>query len=124
MSAVDFNALQQVIYGRLAGDATLNNMAGIYDYVPEDAAFPFIVINTANFRDISARLTPLTESLLDIHAFSRSEGKAEVQAILLRVYELLQDYPDVTNLKCTGGEVTLEGDGVTYHAQIRFRAVF
>ena len=125
-------ALRQALYTRLAADAPLLALLGgprIHDAPPADAAFPFVTLGDALVADWSTATEGGSEQSLTLHAFSRAGGRQEGFAIAAAVQQALHDAPlalaghRLANLRATTAEVRREGDGRTYHALIRFRAV-
>ncbi|MBA4791934.1 MAG: DUF3168 domain-containing protein [Rhizobiales bacterium] len=125
-------ALRQALYERLAADAPLLAVLGgprIHDAPPPDAAFPFVTLGEALVSDWSSATEGGTEQSLTLHAYSRAGGRREGFAIAAAVQQALHDAPlalsghRLANLRATTAEVRRDGDGRTYHALIRFRAV-
>ncbi|TCT07625.1 DUF3168 domain-containing protein [Aquabacter spiritensis] len=125
-------ALRQAIHDRLAADAPLAALAGavrIHDVPPADVAFPFVILGEAVVADWSTATEGGTEQSLTLHAFSRAGGRREAFALAAAIQEALHDAPlalaghRLANLRATTAEVRREGDGRTYHALVRFRAV-
>ncbi len=83
-------ALQQALFTRLSGDGVLMGMIqDIYDVVPQQSAFPYLVIGDGMQNDIAASATISVQCALDIECFSRSKGRKDILLILDRVYALL-----------------------------------
>ncbi|WP_245454190.1 DUF3168 domain-containing protein [Aquabacter cavernae] len=125
-------ALRQALYARLASDAPLLALLGgarVYDGAPSDAAFPFVTLGEALVSDGAVMPEGGTEQSLMLHAYSRAGGRREGFAIAAAVQQALHDAPlalsghRLANLRATTAEVRRDGDGRTYHAVIRFRAV-
>lgn len=135
MSTAPMNAalaLRQALHGRLSADAPLLAVLGgarIYDAPPPEAVFPFVTLGEALVSDWSSATEGGTEQSLTLHAYSRAGGRGEAFAIAAAVQQALHDVPlalsghRLANLRATTAEVRRDGDGRTYHALIRFRAV-
>lgn len=83
-------ALQQALYSRLSGDGVLMGMIeGIYDTVPQQSPFPYIVIGDGVQDDVVASGLVAVQCTLTIELFSRSKGRKEALLILERIYGLL-----------------------------------
>ncbi|PAN01041.1 hypothetical protein CJI59_13845 [Streptomyces sp. Alain-F2R5] len=86
--------VQAALYARLKGDATLTGeISGVYDYVPEDVPYPFVVIGEAtevpdNWHGGFGR-----ETVVTLHVWSRYQGYAQVLRIGARVTALLDHQP-------------------------------
>lgn len=125
-------ALRQALFDRLAADAPLLALLGgvhVHDAPPKDAAFPFVTLGEAVVADWSTATEAGTEQSLTLHAWSRAGGRREAFAIAAAVQAALHDAPlaldghRLANLRATTAEVRREGDGRTFHALVRFRAV-
>lgn len=87
-------AVQSAVYARLKGDATLTGMiSGVYDYVPEDATYPFVVIGEALETPDNRHGGFGRQTVITLHAWSRYQGYAQVLRIGARVTELLDHQP-------------------------------
>lgn len=86
--------VQTAVYARLTGDATLTGMiSGVYDFVPEDVAYPFVVIGEAletpdNWHGGFGR-----ETVITLHVWSQYQGYTQGLRIAARVTELLDHQP-------------------------------
>lgn len=125
-------ALRQAIHDRLVADGALGALLGgprIHDAPPRDAAFPFVTLGEAVVSDWSTGTEAGTEQALTLHGWSRAAGRREAFEIAAAVQQALHDAPlalaghRLANLRATTAEVRREGDGRTFHAVIRFRAV-
>ncbi|OYX88318.1 MAG: hypothetical protein B7Y01_00410 [Xanthobacter sp. 17-67-6] len=125
-------ALRQALHERLVADAALTALLGgerIHDVPPRDAAFPFVTLGETVTSDWSTATEGGTEHALTLHAWSRAAGRREAFEIAAAVQQALHDAPlaphghRLANLRATTAEVRREGDGRTFHAVIRFRAV-
>lgn len=124
-------ALQQAVYSALTGDTTLMTMiSGVYDRVPENAAFPYIALGAIQSRDWSSKTSNGTACVLVLHVWSRGGGRKQSADIMDRVHTLLHQ----ANLSLTGGhnlvmlrfedaDITLQKDGLTYEGAMQFKAL-
>ncbi|WOI58604.1 DUF3168 domain-containing protein [Streptomyces fradiae] len=86
--------VQRAVYGRLTGDATLMGLvSGVYDYVPEDVTWPYVVIGEAlevpeNWLGGFGRQTTIT-----VHVWTRARGHSPGLGIAARITELLDHQP-------------------------------
>lgn len=124
--------LQKSAYAVLASDSALLEMLGgeaIYDHVPQNAAFPYIVIDQMQLRDWSTGTENGAEHVLMLHVWSRYAGKREAYDIadairaLLDDAELTLDGHRLINLTHQYSDLKRDPDGETYHGVLRFRAV-
>lgn len=125
-------ALRAAIHDALAADGALTSLLGgpkIYDEVPRAAAFPYVTLGEARVSDFSAGDEPGTEHQLTLHAWSRQGGHREAHLIAGALLQALDDAPlapdghKLVNLRFSLADIRREGDGRTYHAVVRFRAV-
>lgn len=120
--------LQQAVYSRLSGDATLTTTlsADVYDNVPSTAVFPYVAIGnvTEGPRDTMGRTGRDLE--VTIHIWSQYAGMKQTKEIQNRVDELLDRWaPTVTGWNATQMqqeffEVFMDADGVTRHGVSRY----
>jgi hypothetical protein len=124
--------LQKAVYAALAADATLTTLLGddgIHDAVPQDAAFPFLVIDQTQVRDWSTGTEAGAEHMLTLHVWSRYTGKKEAYEIADSVRAALDgallglDEHRLINLRHQYSELKRDEDGQTHHGVLRFRAV-
>ena len=132
MSAASW-ALQQAIFAALTADATLATLAGnpprVFDEVPRDALFPFVVIGD----DLESNWDTATDSgsqhLLTVHVWSRAGGRKETKLIADAVRAALDNAAltvsgqTLIDIRYQASEFRRESDGQTWHGLIRFRAV-
>lgn len=124
--------LQKAVFETLAADATLASLLGgasIYDHVPQDAAFPFVVLDQTRIADWSTGTEPGAEHQLTLHVWSCYRGKAESYAIADTIREALDEAAlplaenRLVNLRHQFSDLRRDADGETWHAVLRFRAV-
>ncbi|WP_442803375.1 DUF3168 domain-containing protein [Streptomyces pseudogriseolus] len=86
--------VQSAVYARLKGDTTLMGLIrGVYDYVPETAEYPFVVIGEATETPDNRHGGYGRETVITLHAWSRYQGYAQVLRIGARVTALLDHQP-------------------------------
>jgi hypothetical protein len=86
------NALQAAIYARLTGYAPLTSITGlhVYDYVPDTAQPPYVVIGDDTAVDWSTMTTDGWDATLTIHCWDfEKAGRKSVKSILSAVYDAL-----------------------------------
>lgn len=123
--------LQKAVYAALAADAPLTALIGtaLHDHVPQNAAFPFAVIDQTQLRDWSTGTERGSEHVLMLHVWSRYDGKREAYAIadamreVLDGAELTLDDNRLITLAHQFSDLKRDPDGETYHGVLRFRAV-
>jgi hypothetical protein len=124
--------LQKAVYAALAADATLTTLLGgaaIHDAVPQNATFPYVVIDQTQIRDWSTGTEPGAEHMLMLHVWSRHAGKREaheiadaIRAALGGAMLSLEEHR-LVNLRHQYSELKRDEDGETQHGVLRFRAV-
>jgi hypothetical protein len=124
-------ALQQAVYAALAADAGVAALAGarIYDAVPREAAFPYLVIGDGSEADWSTKTDRGSAVTLIIRAWSRGAGQKEARQLAEAVRACL----DGATLALGSGTLIAwnylnttqarDSDGVTRRADIRYRAL-
>ena len=121
--------IQTALYTRLSTDLGLIALvgAGVYDDVPQESAYPYIVIgdDTTNTDDTQTYLG--TRSTMTIHTWSRYSGKIECKTIMKAIYDALHREP-LTLSAGTNWELLLDfedtfmdTDGETRHGVQRFK---
>ena len=132
MSSCQF-ALHQTLFTTLNGDSQLTNTLGaaVFDDVPDTQAvsFPYVQIGEDTATDYSTKDVTGTETVINLHVWSRYRGSTETKQVMDRVHTSLHD----SNLTVTGhnlinmrfefGDVIRDPDGITRHGVMRFRAI-
>jgi len=125
-------ALRAAVHDALMSDARVTSVLGgpkIYDEPPRAAAFPYVTLGEARIADFSAGAERSEEHQLTLHAWSRQGGHREAHVITGALMQALDDARLVlaghhlVNFRFAVADVRREGDGRTYHALLRFRAV-
>jgi hypothetical protein len=126
------SALRAAVHDALMSDTRVTSVLGgpkIYDEPPRAAAFPYVTLGEARIADFSAGAERSEEHQLTLHAWSRQGGHREAHVITGALMQALDDAPLVladhhlVNFRFAVADVRREGDGRTYHALVRFRAV-
>lgn len=133
MSAHSLWDVQGGVYACLSGDTALAALlpagGGIFDHVPPQTAFPYVVIGDSAARPLDAQGAAGHDISLALHVYSRGAGMKELRQIMAAIYDALHDADfDVPNQTlalclCQSAETTLEGDGVTRHGILRFQII-
>ena len=125
--------LQQAVFAALSGDAALQTLIGnparVYDHVPQDSPFPYVVVGEATTRPFDTKTEDGMEQTLTIHSWSRYRGFSETKQIMGAIVDAL----DQQALSVTGHELVLlrfefsdsflDEDGLTRHGVQRIRAL-
>ena len=126
--------LQQALFSKLDGDATLDALiTGVFDSVPPAQAFPYVTIGDGSAADFGTKTEQGQSHAILIHAWARDRGRRTVKQILARVYTLLHEQiladptsPTVFENVLTRwefGDTFLDPDGLTYHGVARYRII-
>ncbi len=128
MSGFGVLAVQQAVYDKLNNDSTLSAMVmGVFDRVPEGAAFPYITIGDADSRDWSSMTTYGLECEITLGIYSRGGGRKQPLEIMERLYSLLHEGSlsisghSLVQSRFERSEVELLSDGLTYRGRMRLR---
>lgn len=139
MSAPD-NALQAGIYTRLTGYSALTTALGgrfIYDFVPQDASPPYVVIGDDTASDWDTKSKNGWEFTVTIHCWDfEKAGRKSVKTLLGHIHDAL--HQKEANITVTGFTLvqirrefqeTFQDTGIEgqndrfYHGVARYRAV-
>lgn len=134
------NALQAGIYARLNGYAPLVALIGankVYDFVPERAQPPYVLIGEDTLVDNDSKSNPGWDATLTIHCWDYERaGRKSVKAILSAIHDAL--HWQTTNITVAGYQLvhinrefqdTIQetaGEGQTdryWHGVARYRAL-
>lgn len=124
--------LQKAAYNALIADSELAVLLGgerVYDDVPQNTEFPFVVLDQMRINDWSTGTDRGSEHILMLHVWSRYDGKQEAYEIADTIRELLDDTEltldnnRLVNLTHQYSDLKRDADGETYHGVLRFRAV-
>ncbi len=129
MSAALFE-IQKAIYAKLTGDAVLmGKVAGVFDAVPPNQAYPYLVIGDATEVPWDLFGTLGNEITMTMHIWSRYAGFAEALNILAEINRVLNR----AALVLTGyntfvciyewSETLRDPDGITRHVPVRYRII-
>ena len=121
--------VQTAIFSTLTGHAPLAASAAIYDKVPENAGFPYVVIGDMECRPLGTQGHDGLEITLSVHSFSRYPGHKELRQIMARVHMALHESaPAVagqTLVLChfLSSSTALEDGGQTLHGVQKFQII-
>jgi hypothetical protein len=120
--------LQKAVYAALEPAVS---PAKVYDHVPQNKGFPYVVIGDGEAREWDTTTELGQEHRVDIHVFSRdAKGKRAVKELQRKIYDALHDQDLVLEagaalvlLLLDFSTVVLDPDGETYHGVSQFRAI-
>ena len=120
---------QKAVYAQLTGDSTLMAMVtGVYDYVQEETAYPYITIGNITGSEWTTLATSGVQVALTVEVFTRDRGRKTAADIIQRVHELLHDAnlavtgKTLVNLYFDSSDITLGRDGLSYQGNAVFKA--
>lgn len=123
-------AFQKAIVSRLNGDTELTQMlTGIYDFVPEKTAFPYVSLSTLQARDVSSRSLGVSEVTMELSIWSVYRGKQECLNIahvieeLLTKASLVMDDGAIVTFNISSKNHDVLNDGATRRCRLRYQAV-
>lgn len=122
-------SLQIAIFSLLNADDTLmQQVSGIYDFVPDDAAYPFITLGENNVSDWSNAENQGTQHQFSLRIFSRNSGRKEAANIMEQLVMLLHQGVSISGhelafLRVISSNIILLDDGRTYRGTLNFRCL-
>ena len=126
--------LQQAIFSTLNSasitDYENHAITGVFDDVPENTAYPYVVIGEETSINAATKTLDAHEHTLTIHVWSQYRGgMRDVKVIMQQIFTALHN-SDITvsgaslvNIRHEFEQVLLEQDGITRHGIMRFRVV-
>ena len=124
--------LQTILFSTLNGDSTLDGIVGdnkIFDNVPEDTAYPYVVIGNINAINRGTKTLDGNEYNVDIDVWSTYRGKKEISDTMERIYELLHEASysvsgaDMVVSQVTNTITLVENDGITRHGVLSLSVI-
>lgn len=118
-------ALQKAIFAALDGAIS----AGVYDAVPRDAAFPYVVLGDDQTIAAHAECVDGAEVYSTIHIYSRLPGRAQAKQLAGAVVEALDGAelflgPSLTaETRHHDSRFMTDVDGLTAHGVVTFRSL-
>lgn len=132
-------ALQKAVYERLsaytgltdllAADPAFADTPAVYDHVPQEAAYPYVVIGDDYPLEWDTDTTTGTDTEMTIHVWSRFRGRKETKQIQDAIYaalhrhELVVDGAHTVSIEFEDARSFVEDDGLTRHGVISVRAL-
>jgi len=122
--------LQKAVVARLQAYTPITDLvAGVYDHVPQDSAYPYIVAGDDSAIPFDTDNSIGSETDVTIHAWSRYRGRKEIKQVLDAIHAGLHRFAlvvaNAATVLCTfeGSDSFTEEDGLTRHGVIRFRVI-
>ena len=125
------STIQRLFLESLKGDVSVYESVDgrIYDDVPQDTEYPYIVIGEDISTDESTDDGIRRISSLVVHIWSRYRGKKEVKEIqglielVLNRAELTDPEYDIVGIHLEQTDSFLDQDGLTRHGSMSFRSI-
>lgn len=122
--------LQKAIYETLSGDSSLSALvSGVFNHVPQDSSFPYIVIGEAESSDYSTVTTTAEEVMSTVLVFSRARGSKEALTIMGEIKALLHQASlsltgcTLIYLRMQGSNISQVKETLTWQGTLIFKAL-
>ncbi len=130
MSSISFS-LQQAIFAALSASSDLTALIAdrLFDFVPPDSAFPYVVLGDGSEADWSTATEDGTEHNIQMDVWSREPGHKEAKQIADVIRATLNNAAltisgaALINIRYLATDFAREPDGQTFRARLQFRAV-
>ena len=121
--------LQKAVYTALSANTDINNLVeGVFDYVPEETNFPYIVISGIETENLSNLEKAGYDISITFNMYSRAKGKKEVADIIDKITAVLGD----AALTLSGGvavftrnihnqQIEISNDGKTFEGVLIYK---
>lgn len=123
-------AVQTAVYQKLSADAGLMALVtGVYDSVPQDAAFPYVTIGEDVHNAWDTFDSVGSDATITVHTWSVARGRKEVKEIQGAIYEALSrtvlTYSGygIISIDFDGSQSFMDADGLTRHGVQTFRVL-
>ena len=123
------NAVQKAIYQALTVGSPSPVAASVYDHVPQNASYPYVVIDAQETAEDDHLTEQLDERFLYLSVWSRQRGQKEVNALMGQIHDALHqqrfsmDTGRMVNCLVIRKRTNLDSDGITYsgHVTVKVR---
>lgn len=125
-------ALQQAVYNALTLSLIIRTELGdpprVYDDVPKNAAFPYVIVGEGRARPLNG-VEGAFEHEFIISIVSRHAGRAEVRRLIDALYDALHEavFPVVghrlVGIRFVFADAVRRGENDIYRGAVKFRAV-
>lgn len=117
--------LQKAIFARLDTEI----LPPVYDHVPAEAPFPFVVVGDAVASEWGAGDLGGEQHALSVHIWSRYQGRMEMKLLMGNIKAALDGAAlalsghHLVDLRFVFADEFPDADGISRHGLVRFRAV-
>ena len=122
--------IQTAVYSRLNGDSALGGLiSGVYDHVPQEVAFPYVVVGDGQSNQWDTDTSLGAEHTIELKTWSRYRGRKEVKDIQQAIYDSLHRHSlsvsGASTVTCEWemSETFKEPDGLTRQGVDRYRVL-
>lgn len=131
MAGQTLNIAQKALYQRLTGNPSFMNLVGsVYDIVPENSAYPYLVFRTVSAENIESLAGNKERSRFILQFYTRDGGRKSLQVmmdaahiLLHRAAPALEAGYELYSMECNNAETQLLPDGVTWQGKLEVKAV-
>ena len=126
-------SVQQAVIAALTASAEVQAVLGspprLYDHVPPGALFPYVVYGPVHVAPHDTKTEVGFEQIITLDIWSRYRGGRETRDIFQALYDTLHraslSVSGQVFLSCEfhSADLSLDGDGLTYHAAARFSII-
>lgn len=128
MSAESQWAVQQAVKAKLDAATALTAITStrIYDHVPQDTIYPYVVLGEMNATPMDTMTFTGMQIFLNVYCWSRNRGRREIRQMMEKIYEALnrqaltitgQHHIDTLFVSSSTSQ---DSDGLTYYGQQTF----
>ncbi len=125
MSILNYYNVQKAIYEKLTANSSLMSaVSGVFDQVPQDTAFPLVIIGDIRADNIANLAKNGIEHRIIINVFSREAGKKQAADIMGIIEGVLHNNSinvsgqTFVSMEFIESSIELENDGRTYRGTI------
>lgn len=126
--------VQKAIWEVLCADQDIVNILaagaeGIYDHVPKNSVFPYIVLGEVRALPFDSMLAKGMEQVITLRIFSHYKGMKEVKEIMSAIHAALHDADiqianqNLVLLRLESCETRLDSGGLARQGVMRFRII-
>lgn len=129
MSAFALFSLQKGLYDALTGDSALMALiSGVYDYAPENSAYPYVTLGEGEAADLSNLRDQAVEAEFRLSIWSRAAGRKQALEIMEAAYDRVMQGFTVSGYEAglpvfIQGDVRKEQEALAHRGTLRFRVV-
>jgi hypothetical protein len=118
------NAVQKALYQALTVGSPAPLSAAVYDHVPQNASYPYVVIDAQETAEDDHLTEQLDERFIYLSVWSRQRGQKEVNTLIGQIHDALHqqrfalDVGRMVNCLVIRKRSGLDADGLTYQGSV------